>query len=73
VAKLGAFAVMNMAMAPVTPILGQRDVMEKMTFGLCDHRGSELWKFTRLLTAVLYIWSNAVAAMTIKHTPGIIT
>jgi hypothetical protein len=69
-AKLGTFAAVNAAMAVLTPILGRRDVMKRLSLGLCGHRGSKLWILTGPLTAVLHILSNTVAAVMIKHTPG---
>lgn len=57
-------------MAVLTPILGRRDVMKRLSLGLCGHRGSKLWILTGPLTAVLHILSNTVAAVMIKHTPG---
>jgi hypothetical protein len=70
VAKLGAFAAVNIAMAIVTPIIGRRDVIKKLTFGCMGRRGSKLWLLTGPLTAILHISSNAIAALIIKKTPG---
>ena len=69
-AKLGAFAAVNIAMAVLTPILGRRDVVQKLSLGRLGHQGSKLWLLTGPLSALLHISSNAIAATLIKHTPG---
>lgn len=69
-AKLGAFLAVNAAMAVITPILGRRDVMKGLTFGICGRRGSKFWMLSGPLTAMFHISSNIAAALLIKHTPG---
>lgn len=68
--KLGAFAAVNAAMALLTPILGRRDVLKKITGGCFGKRASSMWMLTGPLTATLHVASNAVAALLIQHTPG---
>ncbi|KAF2475222.1 uncharacterized protein BDR25DRAFT_310647 [Lindgomyces ingoldianus] len=68
--KLAAFAVVNVAMLVLIPILGRRDVMKKITFGTLGHRASLMWLVTGPFTVLLHIASNAIAALIIKRTPG---
>ncbi|KAH8702964.1 hypothetical protein GQ44DRAFT_732572 [Phaeosphaeriaceae sp. PMI808] len=68
--KLVAFAAVNVAMAILTPIIGRRDFMKKISFGKLGHRGSTMWVLTGPVTAVLHILSNAIAAIMIKKTAG---
>ncbi|KAF2679979.1 hypothetical protein K458DRAFT_345854 [Lentithecium fluviatile CBS 122367] len=68
--KLAAFAAVNAAMALLTPILGRRDVMKKITFGVFGKRASMMWLLTGPLTVLLHVASNAIAALLIKRTRG---
>jgi hypothetical protein len=62
--------VVNIAMALLVPILGRRDVIKKISFGLAGNRGSALWMLTGPATFALHLISNAIAARLIKSTPG---
>jgi hypothetical protein len=68
--KLGAFAAVNAAMFLLVPVLGRRDVIQKLTKGFCGRRGSRMWFLTGPVAVVLHVMSNAIAASLIKSTPG---
>ncbi|OAP58992.1 hypothetical protein AYL99_06289 [Fonsecaea erecta] len=70
VSSLVAFAAVNAAMALLVPIFGRRDVMKKLTFRQCGHRGSRMWLLTGPAAVILHVASNVVGAYIIKSTPG---
>lgn len=68
--KLGAFAVVNAVMALLVPVLGRRDVIKRITFGVMGKAGSGWWVMMGPLTVALHLIANAISATLIKRTPG---
>jgi hypothetical protein len=57
-------------MALLTPILGRRTVVQRVTFGIFGKPHSRGWYLTGPLTVVLHIVSNAANAWMVKRTKG---
>ncbi|KAK3332183.1 hypothetical protein B0T19DRAFT_473131 [Cercophora scortea] len=68
--SLGVFAAVNIAMLLLTPILGRRTVVSKLTFGLLGKPHSQGWVFMGPLMAALQTAANAGNIALIKATPG---
>ncbi|KAK4206777.1 hypothetical protein QBC37DRAFT_457539 [Rhypophila decipiens] len=69
-ANLGVFAAVNIAMLIITPILGRRTVVSKLTFGILGKPHSQGWMLMGPLTAMLQTSANLLNAALIRSTPG---
>ena len=68
--KLASFAIVNLVVAIVIPILGRRTLINRLTGGLLGKSNSRTWIVTGLLGVGLHLGSNAINAKIIKDTPG---
>lgn len=68
--KLTSFAIVNIFMAVLVPILGRRTVVNKLSFGYLGHTNSKFWLVTGLIGVALHLSSNAVNAVIIRKVPG---
>jgi hypothetical protein len=68
--NLGVFAATNVAMLLLTPILGRRTVVQKLTFGLLGKAHSQTWLYMGPFMAGLQLVANTINAVLIKSTPG---
>ncbi|KAK3682404.1 hypothetical protein B0T22DRAFT_539483 [Podospora appendiculata] len=68
--SLGVFAAVNVAMLLLTPILGRRTVVSKLTVGLLGKPHSQGWMFMGPVMAALQSAANAGNIALIKATPG---
>jgi hypothetical protein len=68
--NLGVFAATNVAMLLLTPILGRRTVVQRLTFGLLGKAHSQTWLYMGPFMAGLQLVANTINAVLIKSTPG---
>src|SRR5438045_1787614 len=69
-ANLGVFAGTNVAMLILTPLLGRRKVVSRLTFGFLGKPHSQGWMLMGPLSAGLQVSANAVNLALIRATPG---
>ncbi|KAM7212645.1 hypothetical protein V8F06_011973, partial [Rhypophila decipiens] len=68
--NLGVFAAVNLAMLLLTPILGRRTVVAKLSFGVLGKAHSQGWILMGPITACMHTAANLINVALIRATPG---
>ncbi|KAK3311937.1 hypothetical protein B0H66DRAFT_614190 [Apodospora peruviana] len=68
--NLGVFAAVNLAMLLLTPILGRRTVVAKLSFGLLGKAHSQGWMLMGPVMACMHTAANLINVAVIRATPG---
>jgi hypothetical protein len=69
-ASLGVFAAVNLAMLLLTPLLGRRTIVARLTLGRLGKPHSQGWMLMGPLTVVLQTIANGINVALIRLTPG---
>lgn len=67
---LGSFAIVNICVSAIAPLLGHRKVVNYMTRGHLGKPQSESWKFLWILQVILQLGANALCALMVIQSPG---
>lgn len=70
---LGSFAIINLTVSAIAPLLGHRKVVSYLTCGLLGKPHSQSWKFLWILQVILQLGANALCALMVIKSPGYIT
>ncbi|KAM7185204.1 hypothetical protein V8F33_012547 [Rhypophila sp. PSN 637] len=68
--NLGVFAAVNLAMLLLTPILGRRTVVAKLSFGVLGKAHSQGWILMGPIMACMHTAANLINVALIRATPG---
>jgi hypothetical protein len=68
--KLSIFAVVNIVMALLLPIIGHHTVVNKLMFGVFGILGSKWWPAVGIISACLNVLANTINVHLICATPG---
>ena len=69
-ANLGTFAIVNVVVLALSAILGRRDIIAKLTFGIAGKVHSSAWKFLGPLGAAIQIGFTFCSALLMSKQPG---
>jgi hypothetical protein len=67
---LSTFAIVNVVVSAAGIILGNRAIVNTVTFGKMGKPGSHAWFFTWMVPVALQLLANAIIAAIIKHSAG---
>lgn len=67
---LGTFAAVHAIAAVLSVIFGNRNVVQKLTFGILGKRRSTAWPYMWLINVGINLGANAIIAHLIRATPG---
>lgn len=70
---LGSFAIINLCVSLIAPLLGHRKVVSYLTCGALGKPHSQAWKFLWILQVILQLGANALCALMVIQSPGYIT
>ncbi|KAK4208328.1 hypothetical protein QBC37DRAFT_296926, partial [Rhypophila decipiens] len=68
--NLGVFAAVNLAMLLLTPVLGRRTVVAKLSFGVLGKAHSQGWILMGPIMACMHTAANLINVALIRATPG---
>lgn len=67
---LGSFAIVNVCVSAIAPLLGHRKVVSYLTCGVLGKPHSQSWKYLWILQVILQLGANALCALMVIQSPG---